>query len=88
MRLDQYLQKTGIVKRRSLAKELCDAGRVTIDGRPVKASHDVKSGEQLSVHFRDRRSSFQVKNVPAGNVKKEDRGDYVQLTAEKLFHED
>ena len=88
MRLDQYLQKTGIVKRRSVAKELCDAGRVAVDGRSVKASHDVKSGEQLSVHFRDRRNHFHVKEIPAGNVKREDRDKYVELTAEELFHED
>ena len=88
MRLDQYLQKTGIVKRRTVAKELCDAGRVVIDGRPAKGSHEIREGEEFSVHFRDRRSNYKVKEVPAGNIRKDDRDRYVLLTKEELFHED
>jgi ribosomal 50S subunit-recycling heat shock protein len=88
LRLDQYLQRTGIIKRRTIAKELCDAGRVLIDGRPAKAGHEVKSGDELSVRLRDRRSSYRVKDVPAGNIRKEDRENYVELTNEELFHED
>ena len=42
MRLDKYLKVSRIIKRRTVANEACDAGRVTINGRPAKASYDVK----------------------------------------------
>ena len=44
MRLDKYLKVSRIIKRRTVANEACDAGRVTANGRPVKASYDVKVG--------------------------------------------
>ena len=88
MRLDQFLQKTGIVKRRSLAKELCDRGLVEISGRKAKAAHEVSQKEILTVKFHDRRCTYTVLGIPQGNVKKEDRGEYVQLTNEDRFHEE
>ncbi len=88
MRLDQFLQKTGIVKRRSLAKELCDRGAVELNGRQAKAAHVVSANDELTVRFRDRRCNYSVLEIPQGNVSKESRADYVQLTGEQLFHED
>jgi ribosomal 50S subunit-recycling heat shock protein len=88
MRLDQFLQKTGIVKRRSLAKEICDRGQVEISGRKAKASHEVSLKEILTVKFPDRRCTYTVLDIPQGNVKKEDRVEYAQLTNEERFHEE
>jgi ribosomal 50S subunit-recycling heat shock protein len=88
MRVDQFLQKTGIVKRRSLAKELCDRGAVQLDGRPAKAAHLVAAGYILTVRFHDRRCEYKVLGLPLGNVRKESRTDYVQLTSEQPFHEE
>jgi ribosomal 50S subunit-recycling heat shock protein len=88
MRLDQFLQKTGIVKRRTLAKEICDRGLVEIGGRKAKAAHEVSPKDVLTVKFNDRRSTYAVLAIPLGNVRKEDRVNYAQLTAEERFHEE
>jgi ribosomal 50S subunit-recycling heat shock protein len=88
MRLDQFLQKTGIVKRRSLAKEICDRGLVDISGRRAKAAHEVSPKDILTVRFHDRRCTYTVLGIPLGSVRKEDRVEYVQLTGEERFHEE
>ena len=51
MRLDKYLKVSRIIKRRTVANEACDAGRVTVNGKPVKASYDVKEGDELEIQF-------------------------------------
>lgn len=86
MRLDQFLNKSGIFKRRALAKELCDRGAVELNGRVAKASHEVKAGDTLSVKAPDKRSHYLIREVPTGNVRKEDRGKYAELTSEEKFH--
>ena len=47
MRLDKYLKVSRLIKRRTVANEACDAGRVTANGRPVKASYDLMGGDLL-----------------------------------------
>ena len=51
MRLDKWLKVSRLIKRRTVANEACDAGRVTANGRPVKASYDVKNGDVLELIF-------------------------------------
>ncbi|MCR5302356.1 MAG: RNA-binding S4 domain-containing protein [Lachnospiraceae bacterium] len=51
MRLDKYLKVSRIIKRRTVANEACDADRVTINGRPAKASAQVKEGDILEIMF-------------------------------------
>ncbi len=51
MRLDKWLKVSRIVKRRTVANEACDSGRVTVGGRSVKASYDVKVGDVLELKF-------------------------------------
>ena len=46
MRLDKYLKVSRLIKRRTVANEACDAGRVSANGRPVKASYEVKPGDE------------------------------------------
>ncbi len=86
MRLDQFLNKSGIIKRRALAKELCDRGAVDLNGRVAKASHEVKAGDTLAVKAPDKRSHYVIREIPTGNVRKEDRGKYAELTSEENFH--
>ena len=47
MRIDKYLKVTRLIKRRSVANEACDQGRITVNGRVVKASYDIKMGERI-----------------------------------------
>ena len=51
MRLDKYLKVSRLIKRRTVANEACDAGRVTINGKPVKASAEVKIGDIIEIGF-------------------------------------
>jgi ribosomal 50S subunit-recycling heat shock protein len=51
MRLDKFLKVSRLVKRRVLAKELCDGGRAMINGRPAKAGAEVEAGDTLELHF-------------------------------------
>lgn len=51
MRLDKYLKVSRIIKRRTIANEACDAGRVTINGKVAKASSEVKVGDVIEVIF-------------------------------------
>ncbi|MCL6637354.1 MAG: RNA-binding S4 domain-containing protein [Alicyclobacillus sp.] len=54
MRLDKFLKVSRLVKRRTVAKELADAGRVDINGRPAKAATEVHLGDVVTLHFGNR----------------------------------
>ena len=71
MRLDKYLKVSRIIKRRTVANEACDAGRVTANGRPVKASYDVKVGDIIEIQFGQKTLKVEVL-VVADNVGKND----------------
>ena len=63
MRLDKWLKVSRLIKRRTVANEACDAGRVTANGRPVKASYDVKVGDKLEIRFGTRTVAVEVLSV-------------------------
>jgi ribosomal 50S subunit-recycling heat shock protein len=65
MRVDKFLKLTRLVKRRSVANTLCDAGRVSIDGKVVKASATVAVGQQLLLRFGNRRVQATVLALPS-----------------------
>lgn len=71
MRLDKYLKVARLIKRRTVANEACDNQRVTANGRPVKASYDVKAGDVLELRFGERVVKVEVLLV-ADNVGKAD----------------
>ena len=51
MRLDKYLKVSRIIKRRTIANEACDAGRVTVNDKVARASYDVKIGDKVQIEF-------------------------------------
>ena len=63
MRLDKYLKVSRIIKRRTVANEVCDAGHVVVSGRVVKASYDVKEGDILEIQFGEKITKYKVLNV-------------------------
>lgn len=63
MRLDKWLKNSRLIKRRTVANEACDAGRVTVDGRAVKASYEVKPGDVLELKFGERVTRVKVLSV-------------------------
>ena len=70
MRLDKYLKVSRLIKRRTVANEACDAGRVMINGKPAKASAAVKAGDILEIQFGTRTVRAEILNVQE-TVKKE-----------------
>ncbi|MEE3392155.1 MAG: RNA-binding S4 domain-containing protein [Lachnospiraceae bacterium] len=71
MRLDKFLKVSRIIKRRTVANEACDAGRIMVNGRTAKASTDVKPGDKISINFGDREFTAQILSVNE-TVKKEE----------------
>lgn len=60
MRLDKYLKVTRLIKRRTIANEACDGARVSVNGRVVKASYDVKIGDVIEIRFGQRTVKVEV----------------------------
>ncbi len=71
MRLDKYLKVSRIIKRRTIANEACDAGRVMVNGKVARASLDIKVNDIIEVSFGSKNVKVQVLNV-AETVKKDD----------------
>lgn len=80
MRIDKYLKVSRIIKRRTVANEACDAGRVLVNGKVVKASQDVKIGDVIEVQFGQRTVKVEVLSL-AETTKKENAVEmYKDLT--------
>ena len=71
MRLDKFLKVSRLIKRRTVANEACDAGRVMINGKVAKASAAVKTGDILEIAFGQKTVKAEVLSI-AESVKKED----------------
>ena len=73
MRLDKYLKVSRLIKRRTVANEACDNGRISVNGRVVKASYEVKVGDRIELAMGQRTVAVEVVQV-ADNVRKDDAG--------------
>ena len=71
MRLDKYLKVSRIIKRRTVANEACDAGRVTVNGKAAKAGLDIKEGDIIEIRFGNNTTKVQVLKT-SENVRKDD----------------
>ena len=60
MRLDKYLKVARLIKRRTVANEACDNDRVTVNGRPARASYEVKVGDVIAIRFGERALTVEV----------------------------
>ena len=63
MRLDKYLKVSRLIKRRTVANEACDGGRVTVNGKVARASYDVKVGDVIALHLGERVLAVEVLDV-------------------------
>ena len=63
MRLDKYLKVSRLIKRRTVANEACDNGLVTVNGKPARASYEVKVGDEISLRFGARTLQVEVVSV-------------------------
>ena len=71
MRLDKFLKVSRLIKRRTVANEACDNGRISVNGRVVKASYDVKVGDKIEISMGTRTVAVEVLEI-ADNVRKDD----------------
>ena len=69
MRLDLFLKKSGLVKRRTVAQELCDTGRVLVNGRAARSAKEVKPGDGLMLIFSTRSVQIEILAIPAASQK-------------------
>ena len=74
MRLDKYLKVSRLIKRRTVANEACDAGRVSINDKIAKAGADVKVGDVIEIRFGNNTVRIKVTSL-AEHVKKEEAGE-------------
>ncbi len=80
MRLDKYLKVARIIKRRTVANEVCDAGKVTVNGKAARASYDVKVGDELTVTLGAREIRVRVLSVQETVGKSDAAGMYEILS--------
>ncbi len=64
MRIDKFLKVARVIKRRTIANEAADSGRISVNGKIVKASYDVKKGDIVEIRFGDKLSKFEIIEIP------------------------
>ncbi len=79
MRIDKYLKVSRLIKRRSVANEACDSGRIAVNGRPVKASYDVKVGDVIEITLGERVNRYEVTDIAEHVLKGDAAGLYKPL---------
>jgi ribosomal 50S subunit-recycling heat shock protein len=70
LRLDVFLKRVGLCRQRTLAKELCDSGRVRMDGVAAKAGKEVTSGRKIEIEFKLETLKIEVTGLPIRNYRK------------------
>lgn len=78
MRLDKFLKVSRIIKRRTVANEACDASHVTVNGRPAKASYEVKVDDEIEITFGARCVRVKVRSI-VDSTKKADAGEMYEV---------
>ena len=79
MRIDKYLKVSRLIKRRTVANEVADAGRITVNGRPVKASYTVKVGDVIEIQFGQKPVQVRVTSIDPPSGKDVAREMYLVL---------
>ncbi len=81
MRLDKYLKVSRIIKRRTVAKEACDGGRVTINGKVAKAGAEIREGDVMEIRFGNRVGRYEITDVKEV-VRKENAAEMYRVLEE------
>ncbi|MCM3598935.1 MULTISPECIES: RNA-binding S4 domain-containing protein [Bacillaceae] len=87
MRLDKFLKVSRLIKRRTLAKEVSDQGRITVNGTVAKASSIVKLGDELAIRFGQKRITVKIENLQDSSKKEDAAGMYSLVKEEKISEE-
>lgn len=83
MRLDVYLHRVCLLRSRSLAKEACDRGKITVNGEPGKPSREVLPGDVVRMDLGIRILELEVAGVPEGQVSRRDAPRYYRVLADE-----
>ena len=79
MRLDKFLKVSRVIKRRTVANEACDAGRVSVNGKIAKAGLEIKPGDQIEIRFGSNTAKFEVLSITEQAKKEEAHMMYKSL---------
>ena len=79
MRLDLFLKWSRVILRRTLAKDTCDAGRVTVNGQEARAGREVHAGDTVSVRLPRRQLTFRIRSIPSHAPSKEGAREMIEL---------
>jgi ribosomal 50S subunit-recycling heat shock protein len=82
LRLDKYLKVSRLIKRRTVAKEICDAGRISINARPAKAGSEVQAGDVLNIRYGQKTTEVKVLSV-ADTARKEAAREMYEILTEQ-----
>lgn len=77
MRIDKFLKVSRVIKRRTVANEAADMGRISVNGKTVKASYEVKVGDIIEIKFGDKISKFEIISIP--KVQGKNMGELIKL---------
>lgn len=77
MRLDKFLKVSRVIKRRTVANEAADGGRISVNGKQVKPSYEVKLGDTVEIKFGDKVSKFEIIKIPT--VQGKDMGELIKV---------
>jgi len=81
LRLDKYLKVSRLIKRRTVAKEICEAGRISVNSRPAKPASEVHEGDILTIHYGNKTTEVKVLSV-ADNARKDDARAMYEILSE------
>jgi len=79
MRIDVWLSKVCLLKSRSQAKNGCQGERILLDDQPVKESHELREGEEITLLLPNRELRIRVREIPRGNVARKDAELYFEV---------
>ena len=89
MRLDLFLKTSRLVLRRSVARQLCDAGRIDVNGFAAKASRDVKAGDEIEIRRGPKRTVVRVREIPAvKQVSRAEAGALIEIIKDETVDDD
>jgi ribosomal 50S subunit-recycling heat shock protein len=86
--VDLFLKRARLVKRRSLAKELCEDGAVSVNGRQARAGKDVAVGDRLTVRLWSRLMELEIERIPERNVSTAESRELYRVLSERRIEEE
>ncbi len=88
MRLDKFLKISRIIKRRPVAKKVCDSGRILVNDHPAKSGKELHEGDVLRVNLNSRILTCKVLSIPTGNVRAADASSLYEVISEEIIERD